>query len=338
MTSFLQQGSREPTTAKEAVIDVLRTEGNKMKSMLLTALASQIAADPFAKIKKLIQELIERMLQESANEANQKGWCDKSLGDAEQKRDYAAEEIAALNAEMAKLEATRDKLTEEIAVLDEEIAELKAARAKATKIRAIEKAENEETIKTASEGLKAIEMAMDILTKFYKTAAKATVLAQGPMDDAPDSGFKSGEAYTGGQGASTGIIGMMEVIKSDFERTIKVTDKAETNAAKDFLEFETDSKSSLAVKTNTKSAKETSLAETNVALADDMQSLISEQALLDKAVQELLDLEPACFPKAEPYEERVAKREQEIASLKEALCTLDKEGPVQTEAGDCGSF
>merc|ERR1719261_2032164 len=188
-----------------------------MKSMLLLRLASQIAADPFAKVKKLIQELIERLLAEAAAEANQKGWCDKSLGDAEQKRDYAAEEIAALNAEMAKLEATRDKLTEEIA-------ELKAARTKATKIRAIEKAENEETIKTASEGLKAIEMAMDILTKFYKTAAKATVLAQGPMDDAPDSGFKSGEAYTGAQGASTGIIGMMEVIKSDFERTIKVAE------------------------------------------------------------------------------------------------------------------
>merc|ERR1719261_1021723 len=177
-----------------------------MKSMLLLRLASQIAADPFAKVKKLIQELIERLLAEAAAEANQKGWCDKSLGDAEQKRDYAAEEIAALNAEMAKLEATRDKLTEEIGILDEEIGELKAARDKATKIRAIEKAENEETIKTAQEGLVAIEMAMDILTKFYKTAAKATVPAQGPMDDAPDSGFKSGEAYTGAQGSSTGII------------------------------------------------------------------------------------------------------------------------------------
>ena len=49
------------------------------------------------------------------------------------------------------------------------------------------------------------------------------------------------------------------------------------------LEFETETKSSLAVKQNTKSAKEDELAETNVDLADDMQSLTSEQALLDKA-------------------------------------------------------
>merc|ERR1711904_174233 len=95
---------------RQAVMALLRKEGMALHSTMLTALASQIAADPFAKIKKLIQELIERMLQESANEANQKGWCDKALGDAEQKRDYTTEKLAALNAEMAKLEARRDEL------------------------------------------------------------------------------------------------------------------------------------------------------------------------------------------------------------------------------------
>merc|ERR1719401_1833940 len=111
MTSFLQKRSA-PTTAKEAVIDVLRTEGNKMKSMLLLRLASQIAADPFAKVKKLIQELIERLLTEAASEANQKGWCDKAQADAKQKRDYASEEVEILNGEMAELEARRNKLLE----------------------------------------------------------------------------------------------------------------------------------------------------------------------------------------------------------------------------------
>merc|ERR1719160_1406041 len=272
MTSFLQKRSA-PTTAKEAVIDVLRTEGNKMKSMLLLRLASQIAADPFAKVKKLIQELIERLLAEAAAEANQKGWCDKSIGDAEQKRDYAAEEIAALNAEMAKLEATRDKLNEELAILKEEIAELKAARAKATKIRAIEKAENEETIKTAKE---------------------ATVLAQGPMDDAPDSGFKSGEAYTGAQGASTGIIGMMEVIKSDFERTIKVTTEEEAMAQKEYQKYMTETGMSLGEKTVAKEEKEGYLDDAVQKLSEAQEKLDNESALLKTAISELLELQPAC--------------------------------------------
>merc|ERR1719217_602252 len=340
MTSFLQKRSA-PTTAKEAVIDVLRTEGNKMKSMLLLRLASQIAADPFAKVKKLIQELIERLLAEAAAEANQKGWCDKSLGDAEQKRDYAAEEIAALNAEMAKLEATRDKLTEEIAILDEEIAELKAARAKATKIRAIEKAENEETIKTASEGLKAIEMAMDILTKFYKTAAKATVLAQGPMDDAPDSGFKSGEAYTGAQGASTGIIGMMDVIKSDFERTIKVTTEEEAKAQKEYEKFMTETGMDLAEKKVAEGEKSGYLDDTLQKLAEAQEKLDSESSLLKTAISELIELQPACVDTGMSYAERVALRESEIEGLKKAACILEnfetyKDGPNSKEATQFG--
>merc|ERR1719252_48301 len=101
-------------------MDLLRTKGKQLKSTLLTELASQVAANPFKKITKLIQELIERLLQEAANESNQKGWCDKALGDAKQKRDYTVEKLAALNSEMAELEGRRDELTEELDVLKKE--------------------------------------------------------------------------------------------------------------------------------------------------------------------------------------------------------------------------
>merc|ERR1719284_468112 len=131
------------------------------------------------------------------------------MSDAEQKRDYAAKEIADLNAQMAKLEAIRDELLEELEVLGQEIADLKAQRDKATKLRAAEKAENAATVAEAEAGLEAVNMAIDILAKFYKTAAKATVTAelqQGPADDAPDAGFEAFEAYKGSQGSATGIL------------------------------------------------------------------------------------------------------------------------------------
>merc|ERR1719238_1735707 len=95
-----------------------------------------------AKVKKLIQELIEKLLAEAAQEANEKGWCDKAQGEAKQKRRHAAEAIAELNANMAELEATRDKLNEELELVASEIAELTQKQEEATKLRKEEKAEN----------------------------------------------------------------------------------------------------------------------------------------------------------------------------------------------------
>merc|ERR1719178_369808 len=222
---FLQRRSvqkHDPASndgGRQMIISLLKGKGQELKSTLLTSLASRIAADPFAKIKKLIQELIERLLQEAANEANQKGWCDKATADATQKREYAADEIEGLNAKMAKLEALSAKLGEELKELNKQIKELTDSRAEAEKNRKEEKAENANTVSEAKAGLAAVKMAIDILDKFYKTSAKAKVdlsLAQGPLDDAPDAGFKTGEAYTGAGGEAGGIIGMMEVIQSDF--------------------------------------------------------------------------------------------------------------------------
>lgn len=223
---------------------------------MLSALASQVASqdskDVFAKVKVLIQELIERLLAEAGKEANQKGWCDKSIADATQKREYASDDISTLNAQLAELEAKKDKLIEELGTLVDEIKELKTTMSEEKKIRAEEKVENTNTVKEAEFGLSAVQEAIKILERFYATAGKASVeysLAQkGPLDDMPDAGFEAGEAYTGAGGSAGGIVGMLEVIESDFIRTIKETEKAEEKAEEDHYVSMTEAGKSLAQK------------------------------------------------------------------------------------------
>lgn len=312
---------------RQIIVNLLRTEGARIKSTLLTSLASQIQADPFAKIKKLIQELIEKLLQEAADEANQKGWCDKAQADAKQKRDYSSESIAELNAQMAELEALRNKLTEEIEILQKEIAELEEAQETATKLRKQEHAENEATVMEAEAGLEAVNEAIDILDKFYKTAAKEKVdlglVQKGPLDDMPDAGFDAGEEYTGAGGESGGILGMLDVIKSDFERTIKVTNKNEKTNEAEYQKFMTESSVSLVEK---KMAEEQKTKQKDAAI-EELESadedLASQTEILKVSLKELIELKPQCVDTGMSYEERVARREDEIEGLKKALCVLE---------------
>jgi len=329
-------GGKPVEGGREVVVSLLKEKGQQLKSEMLASLVTQISAvqgdDPFTKIKTLIQELIERLLQEAANEANQKGWCDKATSAATQKRDYAVEEIRSLNAEMAELEALRNKLAEELSVLADEIAELVANRKKAEEIRAKEKAENEFTIAEAEAGLEAINEAMDILDKWYKTNAKNVVslAQQGPEKDAPDAGFDNFEAYTGAQAESGGIIGMMEVIASDFSRTITETRKAEAAAEDEHLEFMTETGKSLGEKKTIEEQKTTEKdnAEEDLEAAGD--KLQSNNEILRTSITELIELKAACIDTGMSYSDRVANREDEMEALKKALCILgayEKYGP-----------
>jgi len=328
LATLSRHTSSDPTdAARQAVVELLRSEGTKLHSTLLIGLSNQIKVDQFAKVKKLIQDLIERLLQEAADEADQKGWCDKAMADAEQKRTYAVEKVAELNAQSAELEATINKLVEELEVLHVEIPEIQQKQEDATAMRKEEQAENQATVMEAEAGLEAVNEAIDILDKFYKTAAKEKVdlglVQKGPLDDAPDTGFDNGEAYTGAGGESGGILGMLDVIKSDFERTISTTNKAEKTNEKEYQKFMKESSISLVEKQmadeQKTSQKDDAISELESADTD----LRAQTDILKVAIKELLELKPTCVDTGMTYEERVARREDEIEGLKKALCTLE---------------
>merc|ERR1712050_197452 len=124
------------------VATMLGTEGKRLSSTALTALAIRVTNDPFTKVKRLIQDLIERLLAEATSEATKKGFCDEELGKANKDRDYRLSDANALNAELEQLEIKQDELEQEISVLTADIDLLKRTLANATKEREDEHDEN----------------------------------------------------------------------------------------------------------------------------------------------------------------------------------------------------
>merc|ERR1719214_516315 len=203
----------------------------------------------------MIKDLIAKLEADASAEADQKAWCDEEMEKSTSKRD---ENIGAMEGDLAAkstAEAKIAKLEEEIATLMSEVAELTKALNEATELRGKEKAENTKTLADATAGLAGVTKAMKILKDFYDNALIQTNSNYKPPkgdasgntvgDLAPDS--FSGD-FSGNQDAAVGIIGQLDVIKSDFEGTIDATKTAEEEAEDTFNSFKDESETDIETK------------------------------------------------------------------------------------------
>merc|ERR1719359_1238363 len=126
-----------------------------------------------------------------------------------------------------ELTAESAQLATEIAELSDAITEIKRQQAEATQIRGEEKEKNAVAVADAKEGQAALEKAIQVLKDFY-TGAAASLLQAGSASLLAEMRAASGAPYKGMQAESGGIIGMLEVILSDFARL-----EAETSSDED---------------------------------------------------------------------------------------------------------
>merc|ERR1712125_34887 len=70
--------------AQVRAADYLRAQARRLNSRVLSSIAARASADPFAKVKKMIKDLIVRLMEEANEEAEHKGWCDTELSTNEQ--------------------------------------------------------------------------------------------------------------------------------------------------------------------------------------------------------------------------------------------------------------
>merc|ERR1719199_1846732 len=126
----------------------------------------------------MIKELIEKLLKEANEEAEQKGWCDTEMSTNEQTRKEKTEAVDLLNSEIDELEASIAQLTEEITELTNAVAASDKAVAEATEARETEKAKNAVTVDDAKVAQEAVAQALTVLKQFYDAAAGATALVQ----------------------------------------------------------------------------------------------------------------------------------------------------------------
>merc|ERR1719211_240366 len=182
--------------------------------------------------------------------------------------------------------------------------------AKATKIRAEEKAENLATIKDAKEAQTATAQALTVLKEFYEKAGDATAFVQ----QQPEAPAIFDSPYRGMQAENGGVIGMLEVIESDFARLEAETKAAEATAQKEYDEFMTASKVDKAQKNNDIEHKTAKKQDETQAKTTKTADLEGTQKELDAALAYFDKLKPSCVDAGVSYEDRVTRRKEEIQS------------------------
>jgi len=322
---------------RHKVTDFLTARAKSLKSKQLGLLAQKIAADPFAKVKKLIDDMITRLLEEANQDAEQEGFCDKELGTNKITRDKLTSEIDELQAAMDEGQSLIMKLTDDIASLNKEVAELDAAIAEQTKLRESEKSKNTATIADAKAAQDAVSSAVAVLKEFYAKAGGATALVEvssfvqpatklmqrpvmgseewkalanpnyeGTVDKGHKAGMQTfGETYSGQQDEAGGVLAMLDVIMSDFANLESETMANEAQAQKSYDDFMIDANKNKAVKTRNIEMFTADKVAAESKLQTDTKDIKATQDELLAADRYFEKLKPQCLDAGVSYEDRV---------------------------------
>jgi chromosome segregation ATPase len=325
---FLQTSARLRTEStldgdsdtRSQVVGLLRKISKKAHSYKLMQLVASAQSDPFGKIRGLIEEMIAKLTKEAAEEADQKSFCDEEIGESKAKQADLSGKLDKTTARIAKAEADKAKLIEEVKTLEEEIAEIDAGQAEATKVR---QAEHEEYLKASSDykqSAAAVAKAIDVLSEYYNSAAFLQVSSK----EAPElGGAKSDVGST--------IVSVLEVAESDFTSMLAETEADESSAQESYDKLTEENTLTKTTKTADVKGKESQGKQLEVALGNYAENKATTTDELDAVLMYLDKLKPQCESKVMSYAERKAKREQEIAGLKEALTILSGEAFLQVK-------
>merc|ERR1719333_415206 len=305
--SLLQLASGRALVVPQ-VVRFVRDLAHKQKSTMLAQLASRMESavrygdDPFAKVKGLIADMITKLEAEAEADATHEAFCDKEIAESDVKHADKTAEIAKLTSAIDSMSARSAQLKEEVAALQKSLADLAASQAEMDKLR---QKENEDFVANKAEmekGLDGVKLALKILTEYYASEGKSHLAAEG---------------------AGGGIIGLLEVIESDFTKGLAEMTATEESAQSAYDSETKANEIDKANKDQDVKYKTKESVDLDKAVAEATSDRAGVQTELDAVNEYLAKLHGECDEVAEPYAETKRRREAEIAGLKEALSILD---------------
>merc|ERR1719223_497473 len=244
------------------------------------------------------------------------------MAQTETKKEELDTEIAKLSTKIEQDAAKSAELKEQVKGLQAELAALAKQQAEMDKIRQETKADYVQAKADLEQGLAGVRRALVVLRDYYAQDSEDAALIQSTSGGQQPAMPKLHEQATG---SATSIIGILEVVESDFAKNLAIEETEEAEAQETFEKVTQENKITRTtkeqdVKYKTKEA---------VALDKTVSDLSSDRDTASTELSAVLEyygkLKERCIAKPETYEARKQRREAEIAGLKEALKILESE-------------
>merc|ERR1719263_683141 len=169
--NFLQQKvaihSKRRTTVSKALADAAA----KFQDPRLSALATQARLDAFTKVKKSIQDMVDKLIKEKEDEIKHKDFCIEEINNNERDTEMKERDRDDLVAKIDDLATLIDSLAKAIEVLKAEVAEMQVQMKRAGEDREKANKDFQMTVADQRATQKLLTASLGILKGFYEKAA-----------------------------------------------------------------------------------------------------------------------------------------------------------------------
>jgi len=315
--NFAQVKTTVSSKRRATVSKVLDAAAQKFQDPRLSTLAVQARLDAFTKVKKSIQDMVDKLIKEKEDEIKHKDFCIEEINNNERDTEMKERDRDDLVAKIDDLAMQIDSLAKAIEVLKAEVAEMQVQMKRAGEDREKANKDFQMTVADQRATQKLLTAALNILKGFYEKAALVQKNSEQKevAGQAPPPGFKSYEKNA----ASGGVMGMMSGIINDAKAMEAEAIRGEESAQKTYEEFVMDTNMSIEEKVKDITGKTEAKAKAEgdkVEAETERDSVLGE---LEQLANENADLHKSCDFTLKNFELRQTARDEEIEALKQSI-------------------
>lgn len=283
----------------------------------MAALAYRVRLDAFTKVKKAIDDMVNQLVKEKADEIKHRDFCIEEFNTNQMQTEKKQRQDAELKEKEQDLEIRLKELTSKLETLKSEISEMQVQLKRAGQDREVQNKEFQATVAEQRQTKKLLQAALSILEGFY---GKQSFMqkGQGQAEPAPPPGFDEYKKSA----ASGGVMGMIQQIVDDTKTVESEVIRAEEDAQTAYEDFVKETNASIKAKSKEIVNKSDEKAKAEADLVETKEGIEGVKKEMEQLDEYRIELHSSCDFVMKNFDLRQTSRDEELEALKQAKAIL----------------